>query len=194
MLSVYADRTAIPRSVCQEIVREMRACRANPALIERDGVKDIADRNVRSAGIIQVSAATAERAQARLLGLRPVLERHFQLELPTCDAPEFLRYQQGDFFEAHQDGLRPDEVSGSGKNRRVTVICFLNSSSPEAAIDTYSGGELILYGLLQDPRAAKLGIPVSGEAGLLIAFPSHTFHEVKPVTRGERFTLVSWYS
>jgi PKHD-type hydroxylase len=30
------------------------------------------------------------------------------------------------------------------------------------------------------------------EQGKLIAFPSYTLHEVKPVTKGERYSLVAW--
>jgi len=30
------------------------------------------------------------------------------------------------------------------------------------------------------------------EQGTLILFPSYTLHEVKPVTKGERNSLVSW--
>jgi SM-20-related protein len=34
---------------------------------------------------------------------------------------------------------------------------------------------------------------VQGETGALIAFPSEMLHEVTPITRGERFTIVSWF-
>jgi len=30
------------------------------------------------------------------------------------------------------------------------------------------------------------------EQGTLILFPSYTLHEVKPITKGERNSLVSW--
>ena len=49
----------------------------------------------------------------------------------------------------------------------------------------YEGGQLILY---ED----KKGIEMKKEQGTLILFPSYTLHEVKPVTKGERNSLVSW--
>jgi predicted 2-oxoglutarate/Fe(II)-dependent dioxygenase YbiX len=39
----------------------------------------------------------------------------------------------------------------------------------------------------------NVGLPLAGEAGLLIAFPSHLVHSVSPVTAGERYTLVTWF-
>jgi len=45
---------------------------------------------------------------------------------------------------------------------------------------------------MHDPRADDRGFPITGETGLLVAFPSHCVHSVTPVTRGTRFTIVSW--
>jgi len=49
----------------------------------------------------------------------------------------------------------------------------------------YQGGELFLY---EDEK----GLEMSKEQGTLILFPSFILHEVKPVTKGERNSLVSW--
>ena len=49
----------------------------------------------------------------------------------------------------------------------------------------YKGGELYLY---EDEK----GTEMKKEQGTLILFPSFILHEVKPVTKGERNSLVSW--
>ena len=49
----------------------------------------------------------------------------------------------------------------------------------------YEGGELFLY-------EGKNGDEMNKEQGTLILFPSYVLHEVKPVTKGERNSLVSW--
>ena len=49
----------------------------------------------------------------------------------------------------------------------------------------YQGGELYLY---DDDK----GTLMKKEQGTLVLFPSYTLHEVKPVTKGERNSLVSW--
>ena len=49
----------------------------------------------------------------------------------------------------------------------------------------YEGGELWLY---EDNK----GIEMNKDQGTLILFPSYVLHEIKPVTKGERNSLVTW--
>jgi PKHD-type hydroxylase len=49
----------------------------------------------------------------------------------------------------------------------------------------YEGGELYLY---EDDKGALM----DKKQGTLIMFPSYILHEVKPVTKGERNSLVTW--
>lgn len=49
----------------------------------------------------------------------------------------------------------------------------------------YEGGELYLY-------TEEEGKVMDKAQGTLILFPSYTLHEVMPVTKGERNSLVSW--
>ena len=51
--------------------------------------------------------------------------------------------------------------------------------------DSYEGGELILYTGGDNTISPK-------EEGSLLIFPSFTLHEVKPVTSGTRYSLVTW--
>jgi len=51
--------------------------------------------------------------------------------------------------------------------------------------EEYEGGELYLY---EDDK----GTVMNKEQGTLVVFPSYTLHEVMPVTKGERNSLVSW--
>jgi PKHD-type hydroxylase len=53
--------------------------------------------------------------------------------------------------------------------------------------DDYEGGNLQLYRFkLDNPNI------VQKEKGLFTVFPSSTIHEVTPVTKGTRYTLVGW--
>lgn len=49
----------------------------------------------------------------------------------------------------------------------------------------YEGGELFLY---EDEK----GTEMKKEQGTLVLFPSYILHEVKPITKGERNSLVAW--
>ena len=66
-----------------------------------------------------------------------------------------------------------------------TLIRKLSISIQLTDPNEYEGGELFLY---QD----KKGIEMKKEQGTLILFPSYILHEVKPITKGERNSLVSW--
>ena len=51
--------------------------------------------------------------------------------------------------------------------------------------EEYDGGDLILY-------EESKGTEMKKEQGTLVIFPSFIMHEVKPVTKGERNSLVTW--
>jgi SM-20-related protein len=46
--------------------------------------------------------------------------------------------------------------------------------------------------LLGDKQADEFGFPLQGEPGWLVAFDSHLFHEVKPITHEERYSVMTW--
>jgi predicted 2-oxoglutarate/Fe(II)-dependent dioxygenase YbiX len=75
----------------------------------------------------------------------------------------------------------------------VSVVVFLNAQATHPVEETFEGGALAFYGLMKAPGMEHAGIPLEPEAGLLVAFRSDVMHEVSPVTRGERYTLVSWF-
>ncbi|WP_246680902.1 2OG-Fe(II) oxygenase [Mesorhizobium sp. B3-1-9] len=100
-----------------------------------------------------------------------------------------LHYQEGDFFVPHQDGNTPI-IRDESRFRKISMVIFLNGQSDEPSPEDYSGGSLVLHGPYSGPelRVAMLALP-----GSVVAFRSETTHEVTPVTRNERFTIVSWY-
>jgi PKHD-type hydroxylase len=51
--------------------------------------------------------------------------------------------------------------------------------------NSYKGGDLLLHTDKTPEIAPK-------EQGTIVAFPSYTLHEIKPITKGERYSLVFW--
>jgi SM-20-related protein len=145
--------------------------------------------NVRRAQRMAVADATRALVAGRLAAVQESIARHFGVDLATCEAPQFLRYDEGDYFVAHQDGntplLRDDSV-----RRRVSAIIVLHASSPEPEDATYGGGALVLHGRYPDLDSRHV---VTATPGTLVAFPSETTHEVTPVTHGCRYSIVAWY-
>ena len=161
------------------LLADLRASAGAPAVVYggREGAG--VEARVRRTTRVQVSAETREWIVARFAERMPEIAAHFGADVSEVEEPQFLRYGEGDFFVAHQDGNTP-LMRSKDSARRVSLILFL---SPR---DDYGGGELLFH-VGNDRQAA------AAEHGSLIAFRAETTHEVTPLTRGERFTVVSWY-
>jgi len=93
------------------------------------------------------------------------------------------KYEIGDQYKTHMDSLgthstrwiEKDNSNLHNKTRKMSMSLILN--------DDYEGGDLILYG------AGK----VKQEIGSMVFFPSFLLHEVRPVTKGTRYSLVVWF-
>lgn len=148
-------------------------------------------RRTRSAN---VDASSGSLVEERLLAVKDRLAEHFAVQLTGIQNLQFLIYRQGDFFRPHVDRT-PDQVEDAGfvKERQVSGVIFLNGQASEHENDGFDGGALTFYGLLDDDRGVDLGLPLSAEPGLLIAFRPSVVHEVTPVTSGERYSVVTWF-
>jgi len=170
------------------LLRELQQSSGDAAIVYGASPAGSVNEGVRKTTQLHPPSATRELVCRRLLEVRDELERWFELRLADPEEPQFLRYDVGDYFVAHQDGNTP-LIRDSTQSRRISVVIFLNSQSDDDAHpDSYSGGSLLLHGTFPH-RSAVPAIP-----GLLVAFRSETTHEVTPLTRGRRFTIVTWYS
>ena len=93
--------------------------------------------------------------------------------------PLHLRYGAGMLYEAHVDAAVFTSELGRTLRADVSITVFLNDPAE------YDGGELVLD-LPGGPLAVKL------PAGDAIVYSTHTVHQVRPVTRGERMVAVTW--
>jgi predicted 2-oxoglutarate/Fe(II)-dependent dioxygenase YbiX len=134
------------------------------------------DHRVRRVTKIDAPAEIAHALDRALGAVQPRLEEHFGVALTRFEPPQFLRYQTGDFFVAHQDGNTP-LIHDDTMNRRVSAIVFLSDAGD------YDGGALRFQNGGDAPVVQ----------GSLLAFRSELTHEVTPVERGERLTVVTWY-
>jgi len=106
---------------------------------------------------------------------------------------QFTKYKKGQHYNWHQDSFiepynTPNDPKEHGKIRKLSVT--LNLSDPK----DYTGGELEFDfndgGPIKDSKryVCKEILP----KGSMIVFPSFMWHRVKPVTSGERNSLVIW--
>jgi len=191
---LYAERNLLSPKACANLREEMRAATEAPATVadEQEG-GDAVDETYRRTKQAAVSPATAAWVGAELLELMPRLGTHFERTLAGMQKPQFLLYREGDFFRPHPDDSESPDAPDFVRQRSISAVVFLNGAAPGDPAG-YSGGLLTFYGLMDDALSGEsVGLPLAGETGLLIAFPSHLVHSVSPVTAGERYTLVSWF-
>jgi predicted 2-oxoglutarate/Fe(II)-dependent dioxygenase YbiX len=183
----------LERDLCSEIRQEMTTAGQVAATVRAADRSYAVDQQSRKTNWAEVSDETSSLVGDRLMSLRSDVEQVFEIEVGGVQQPQFLRYGEGDFFAAHQDRGGDGKGARFARQRQVSAVIFLNDETNEARPDTYEGGALTLFGLLDSNDGRSVGLPVTGEAGALIAFPSEMLHEVTPVTRGQRFTVVSWF-
>lgn len=101
----------------------------------------------------------------------------WKYEVTSMDRPQFTRYDEGCFFELHQDVIRARSVD----IRKVSMSLQLSDPS------SYEGGDLEF-----EDDGAMVRVDGSRELGALIMYPSYVRHRVTTVERGCRLSLVAW--
>lgn len=202
-LGLFSVKGFFTADFCAQVQAEMMAASKVPATILDQQDAYTLNQQVRKTGCAQMSDSTLNEVKSRLRSLKPDLEKHFHRSLTQLQTPQFLAYQTGDFYHPHADRCADPQVPEFLRLRQVSIVVFLNSATEndangnhatqEPQPDRYSGGALTFYGLIADPTWQKYGFELVGELGLLIAFPSEVVHEVRPVTRGDRYTIASWF-
>ena len=102
---------------------------------------------------------------------------HFGFEgMRLTEIAQFTHYLEGGFYDWHMD----NDVAGKHQPpvRKISMTLLLSDPS------TFEGGELEI---MSKGKTAKL------KQGQAIFFASWLQHRVKPVTRGERKSLVMWF-
>lgn len=110
--------------------------------------------------------------------INQVNEQHYKWILSDLEVLQYGIYhssRQG-FYTVHTDSA----LKGfGGMNRKLSFSILLNDPSE------FEGGDLILM-------PSKDGIKIDLDRGEAVFFPSFMPHQVTPVTKGERHSLVGW--
>ena len=102
---------------------------------------------------------------------------------------QFLEYtsQTKGFYSKHNDCGNRFGIENFVGIRKLSFTIQLSDSND------YEGGELKFYTGKKSIYTNKAeGDTAKKDKGTIIFFPSHVLHEVTPVTKGIRYSLVSW--
>jgi SM-20-related protein len=187
--NLFLLQNFLDAETCAHLRAELSEAPTTQAPVYIQGSEGVVHETVRKTTSVHPAKETFSEIHARLLQQQSALEQHFAETLHDCEPPQFLRYRRGDFFVRHQDGNTRQLDFDHLRVRRISIVVFLNDHSTEPRDGCFSGGVLNFY----DEAAKDMTFGLEGETGLLVAFTAETFHEVLPVTSGERFTIISWF-
>jgi len=187
MDDLFVERGFLDASTLADVLTAVRASPGRPATVYGRSDAGEVDTLVRRTMRLSPPAEVEELVRRLLLSRMSAVEKQFGSAVEKLEEPQFLRYETGDYFVAHQDG-NTGLLRSEREERKVSAVVFLNSRSETPGPDVYGGGSLVFH-----PRGASEPFRPAAEAGTLVAFRAETTHEVEPVTHGERFTIASWY-
>lgn len=115
--------------------------------------------------------------------VKNIINPFYQVEVDSSEIPQVLSYGIGGHYRPHIDGEsiwmtpRGEKIWKKSTDRDLTILFFLNND--------FEGGDFIF---------PELKIRVRPEPGMLVCFPSnhHYSHGVEPVSRGKRYSIVTW--
>ena len=115
----------------------------------------------------------------------------WNFDITAVEPMQITKYKPGGFYAWHTDGYsdslsaynKPHDKFLHGKVRKLSMTILLNGN--------YQGGEFkfVHYNKLEN----EVETPDFKNAGSIIVFPSFIEHQVTPVTKGTRYSLVAWF-
>jgi len=108
------------------------------------------------------------------------------------ESSQFTIYEKGHYYGWHTDQgsnpLKEDSKHINGKTRKLSLTLQLTDPTD------YEGGDF-QFKWIQDNKKGLLNIITVDDAkdiGTIIIFPSFIHHQVLPITKGKRESLVNW--
>ena len=115
----------------------------------------------------------------------------WNFDIKSAEDIQITKYSVGGFYNWHKDGFsdglsvydNPEKELYHGNVRKLSMTILLN--------DDYEGGEFQFANY--SVGKFKSVSPEVNKMGSVIVFPSFMEHRVSPVTKGTRYSLVTWF-
>jgi|TARA_E500000318_G_scaffold52362_2_gene48858 PKHD-type hydroxylase len=191
--------SAFSEDECNSIINIGKG-KINKAFIDTDQNTPTLDESVRNCEVSWLNEPWIyEKIYAAILDTNE--KAGWKWNIDCIELLQFTKYGLNEHYDWHCDGFsdflgiyknNPVEQY-NGKVRKISVTVNLVDGNE------YEGGDL----LFSDPKYLNKDFGILGEKqpytineirnkGTIIVFPSFTYHKVTPVTRGTRYSLVTW--
>lgn len=179
---IHVFENIIPNDLCDLIVREYK--NTKELVYATIGNSNIEDREVRNVKAILLSdpLIIAQNQELRktiddkihkclFVAMQKYAALHNLVEISRDSGFSFLQYDEGNFYKQHVDSF-------TEQPRAISCSIALNND--------FEGGEFTFF-----DREIKHNL----KKGSVLMFPSNFMypHEVLPVTKGTRFSIVTWF-
>jgi len=171
----YIVKNGVSNNFCDNLIKEYskdETEKEQPFIGE--GQDPVANINLDIRNVLRVILSQNQGIGATLTscGLN-INHEKWQYNITHSNQTEFLMYDVNGKYEAHVDTFH----QLGNETRKLTCLAILN--------DDFEGGKFYIMNSHE-----KIYPPQ--EKGNIIVFPSFMVHGVEPVTKGKRFTVVTW--
>ena len=171
----YVMQNAVSDSFCNKLIEEYskpEVEKEQPFIGE--GQDPVANINLDVRNVLRLPLPMNQGIGATLTSCAlNINHAYWKYDITHSNQTEFLMYDINGKYEAHVDTFHQHGL----ETRKLTAIAILN--------DDFEGGKFYIMNSHQ-----KIYPPQ--EKGDIIVFPSFMVHGVEPVTKGKRFTVVTW--
>jgi hypothetical protein len=174
---IVVIREAIPKEVCANIIDEYKVedegwgstsvyAKNLEGVRVCDALSISSEQNLNNSTRVDIDAYIFEVVGR---GMKEYMNLSSAIYLSSDEGYQILRYRENQYYKEHIDDFN--------NNRVVTCSIVLN--------DSYEGGEFSFFDGTVD-YALKTGD--------MLLFPSNFLypHQIKPVTKGTRYSLITW--
>jgi hypothetical protein len=168
----YKVDNAISEGFCKKLIEEYAKSEIEKELPFIGDNKKIINLDIRNVQRLQLPLFAGIGATLTAIGLQ-VNHQVWQYNITHSNQSEFLMYDVNGKYETHVDTFH----QRSNETRKLTVLAFLN--------DDFEGGKFYIQNSNQ--RFYPQQTP-----GTVMVFPSFMPHGVEPVTKGIRYSIVTW--
>jgi predicted 2-oxoglutarate/Fe(II)-dependent dioxygenase YbiX len=168
----YKVDNAISEGFCKKLIEEYAKPEVEKLPPEIGNIAGNVNLNIRNVQRLQLPLFAGIGATLTAIGLQ-VNHQIWQYHITHSNQSEFLMYDINGKYETHVDTFH----QRSNETRKLTVLAFLN--------DDFEGGKFYIQNSNQ--RFYPQQTP-----GTVLVFPSFMPHGVEPVTKGIRYSIVTW--
>ena len=186
MANKWALITDVPEDFILEIIKEGETNRLEKATIlkpEEPGSEEMVTSEGQFWRDCNIGWINNEDILKQMVGLFKPVNEQYQFEIDVLEPLQYTVYNDEQFYGWHQDSyIEPEKEK---RVRKISFTMWLND--PEE----YEGGNLeIEFG---GPDYQSRLKTFREKRGSIFYFPSHCWHQVTPITKGTRKSLVGWF-